>query len=470
MPKKSQATWGGRFESGPSDLMQRFSESVSFDNRLAGYDIACSLAHAAMLKKVGLLEDEAYEKITHGLKALEEEIASGNFKWDPALEDVHMNIEQALVRRVPEATRLHTGRSRNDQVATDMRLYFKDAIAGLCGRLTGLLKSFQEMALRALEERIVIPGYTHLQRAQPVPLAHHLHACLEMFYRDFNRFKNLEDEVNHCPLGSGALGGSTLPLDREYVADLLGFTDADNHPQVTRNSMDAVADRDLFLGFADAAVTCALHLSRVAEDFILWNSAEFNFVELPDAYTTGSSLMPQKKNPDALELIRGKAGRILGNQHMIQVMVKGLPMTYNRDFQEDKPPVFDIEQQLGDCLLVLGEMLPGVGFRKAVTDRAVEDPMLLATDLVDFLVEKGIPFREAHHGVGHLVHIAENLEIPITSLDSSHLRGLEIKLPEDWKGVFSLERALAKRSGTGMPGWEPVTHENKRWSQLLSNL
>ncbi len=447
--------------------MEQFSESVSFDRRLAPYDIRCSLAHASMLKEVGLLSAGDHAKIRKGLEALGADIEAGRFTWDPRLEDVHMNIERALTERVPEAARLHTGRSRNDQVATDMRLYFKEAAALQQGLLDGVLRALLELSRESVEAGIVIPGYTHLQRAQPVPAAHHLAAYIEMFERDRVRFGDVLGRANACPLGSGALAGSTLPLDRERVAVELGFVDRRGRALVTRNSMDAVADRDLYLDFAHAASTCALHLSRVAEDLILWNTAEFQFVELPEAFTTGSSLMPQKKNPDALELIRGKAGRILGQFHALQIMIKGLPLTYNRDLQEDKPAVFDLDEQCALCLRVLSAMLKGARFRKDRTDAAVADPLLLATDLADFLVEAGVPFREAHHQVGALVRLSEECEVPLPELGSEQLDALEFSLPEGWRTVFSIDRALKKRAGPGMPGWKPVKAELRRWERLL---
>lgn len=470
MPSKSQATWGGRFSSGPSELMQRFSESVSFDQRLAVYDIACSRAHAEMLKETGLINTGDFKRIAAGLRELEKEVLRGDFAWDPQLEDVHMNLEQALTRRVPAAARLHTGRSRNDQVATDMRLYFRDVAASMQQLLLLVMESWWDLARRALKEKLVIPGYTHLQRAQPVPVAHHLHAYVEMFWRDFERFGILREAANVCPLGSGALAGSTLPLDREFVAKALGFVDRQGKPRVTRNSMDAVADRDLFLDFAHAASTCSLHMSRVAEDLILWSSSEFGFVALPDSFTTGSSLMPQKKNPDALELIRGKTGRILGHQYALQVMVKGLPLTYNRDLQEDKPPVFDAEVQLRDCLQILAEMAPGIEFRQNRMTAAVCDPLLLATDLADFLVEQGMPFREAHHLVGALVKVAEKSGKPLPELETKELEIAGVQMPGGWREVFSLERSMDRRRGIGMGGWEPVRQESARWKRRFSRI
>ena len=339
MAKQAQATWGGRFSAGPAGLMLRFSESVSFDHRLAPFDVAGSKAHSAMLAKVGLISRKERDAIHRGLDGILREVKAGKFKWQTQLEDVHMNIEQALTQRVPAAAKLHTARSRNDQVATDMRLYLKAA----CAEISAALVAAQRAILKIAEKNgaVLIPGYTHLQRAQPVFLAHHLFAYLEMLQRDAERFATVADHANWSPLGSGAIAGTTLRIDREFAAEALGFVDAAGRARVTQNSMDAVSDRDLYIEFASACALTGVHFSRMAEDLILWASQEFKFIELPDAFCTGSSLMPQKKNPDSLELLRGKAARLQGNLHTLLVLVKGLPLTYNRDLQEDKPPVFD---------------------------------------------------------------------------------------------------------------------------------
>ena len=323
MPKASQATWGGRFTAVPADLMLQFSESVSFDRRLAPFDIAGSKAHSAMLAEVGLITAKECAAIHGGLDAILAEIATGTFTWNTQLEDVHMNIEHALTQRVPAAAKLHTARSRNDQIATDMRLWFKFA----CGVLREKIANAERvlLAAAAANRDLLIPGYTHLQRAQPVYLAHHLFAWLEMLDRDRARFAEVADHANWCPLGAGALAGTTLPIDRELTATLLGFTDAKGRPQVTQNSMDTVADRDGFIEFATACALLGVHLSRIAEDLILWSSAEFKFVELSDAFSTGSSLMPQKKNPDIAELTRGKSARVIGNLVSLLTLLKGLP-------------------------------------------------------------------------------------------------------------------------------------------------
>lgn len=454
MNESAQATWGGRFQSGPSERMARFSESVSFDARLASYDICTSMGHSAMLAKVGLITEEECVAIHNGLREIAGEVADGRFSWDVSLEDVHMNIEQALTAKVPAAAKLHTGRSRNDQIATDVRLFFKAACCEIDGALRGVLRGLRHRARADLG--VLVPGYTHLQRAQPVEVAHQWLCYGEMFLRDLRRMERLADDANWSPLGSGALAGSTLPLDREYAAVQLGFVDHEGHPRVTRNSLDAVSDRDLHIEFVNHCALIGIHLSRVAEDLILWNSAEFGFIRLPDAYTTGSSLMPQKKNPDALELIRGKSARLIGAQTTLAALVKAQPLSYNRDLQEDKPPVFDAFEQTRSCLEILADLLPGIEMIPARCAEAVSDPLLLATDLADYLVEKGVPFRDAHHQVGALVALAEKLATPIDQLPEERAREICPQLGPDWRNVFELHRAMARRSGIGMPGTDTV--------------
>jgi argininosuccinate lyase len=465
MAKSSQPTWGGRFEAGPADLMLRFSESVSIDRRLAPFDIAGSKAHAAMLAHAGLLTGGERDAIADGLDAILAEIDRGAFVWDPKLEDVHMNLEQALTRRVPAAAKLHMARSRNDQVATDMRLFFKHACGVLRAKLHGA--EFAVLAAAEANRAVIIPGYTHLQRAQPVPLAHHFFAWLEMLERDRARLADVAGHANWCPLGSGALAGTTLPIDREFTAKLLGFTDKAGRPQVTQNSMDAVADRDVFIEFSAACALAGIHFSRIAEDLILWSSAEFGFVELPDTFCTGSSLMPQKKNADACELLRGKAARLQGGLHTLLALTKGLPLTYNRDLQEDKIPVFDAFDQTALCADVLAGVLGGLKVNPKRCAAAAADPVLLATDLADYLVLRGVPFREAHHAVGLVVALAEKQSVPLNGLTSRQVRQVHAGFGPDWSEVFDLPRALAKRRGTGMPGPGQVAGQFKRWKKIL---
>jgi argininosuccinate lyase len=471
--------------------MAAFSESVSFDKELAPFDIQGSKAHAGMLAHVGIISIAERDAILAGLDAILARIEAGSFEWREADEDVHMNIERALTQAVPAAARLHTARSRNDQVALDMRLYLRDACLKMREDLAALIRSL--VALADKNKDVLIPGYTHLQRAQPVSVAHHLLAYVEMFARDRARFAEVYEEANVCPLGSGAIAGSTLPIDREFVARALGFTDAFGEPRLTPNSMDAVADRDAAMDFAHACALCGVHMSRVAEDMILWNSSEFGFITLPDPYTTGSSLMPQKKNPDCMELVRGKSARIQGNLHTLYALVKGLPLTYNRDLQEDKPPVFDSMRQTSACVKILAAAL---GHEKTRMNRekcasAVADPLLLATDLADHLVSGQVPFRKAHHFVGSLVALAEDRKTPIDKLaaediawlvslakgktfpldmfEPSDAEALEKVMSGNWRGVFDLGRALKAREKPGMPGPEQVAERIAFWKAELAD-
>jgi argininosuccinate lyase len=466
MAKQAQATWGGRFSAGPAGLMLRFSESVSFDHRLAPFDIAGSKAHSAMLARVGLISRKERDAIHRGLDGILREVRAGKFKWQTQLEDVHMNIEQALTKRVPAAAKLHTARSRNDQVATDMRLYLKAACAEIGAGLIAAQRAILKVAQK--NEAVLIPGYTHLQRAQPVFLAHHHFAYLEMLQRDVERFATVADHANWCPLGSGAIAGTTLPINRECTAELLGFVDAAGRPRVTQNSMDAVSDRDLYIEFATACALTGVHFSRMAEDLILWASQEFKFIELPDAFCTGSSLMPQKKNPDSLELLRGKAARLQGNLHTLLVLVKGLPLTYNRDLQEDKPPVFDSHDQTVLCLQVLAGTVAGLSVHKKKCASAVADPALLATDLADYLVRKHVAFRDAHHAIGAVVKLAEQKGVALNQLSLANVKQIHPAFGRDWVGSFDLAKAMARRTGTGMPGPAQLARQFARWEKLLS--
>ncbi len=463
--KQSQATWGGRFSQAPSELMLDFGESVSFDRALAEFDIAGSTAHAKMLSQTGIITKAEFAQIKAGLQTVLKQIRAGEFEWKKEFEDVHMNIEQALTKMVPAAAKLHTARSRNDQVATDMRLFFKFAANDMRARLKKLIAALLKLAQKNAE--IHVPGYTHMQRAQPVSVAHHILAWCEMFYRDIERFSFVFDGANVSPLGSGAIAGTTLPIDRALSAEYMGFTDEDGNPILTGNSMDAVADRDVFFEFAFACATLGVHFSRVAEDVIIWNTSEFAFVKLPDAFTTGSSLMPQKKNPDSFELMRGKSARMIGNLTALMTLVKGLPLTYNRDLQEDKPPVFDSFKQATLCLDVLTACARDIEFNAEKCAAAVADPLLLATDLADYFVSLGVPFRNAHHMVGELVALSEKTKTPINELSDADVLKICPKAKPDWRSVFNLRRAFAMRRGIGMPNPELTAQQIKNFLELV---
>lgn len=466
MNTNSPVSRSGRFAGGPAADVAQFTESISFDWRLWRHDILGSMAHAEMLYKIGVLSKKEMRAIVRGLDAIGKEIRVGKFKWNPALEDVHMNIEAELTRRVPAGAKLHTARSRNDQIALDIRLWLRDEIKSLLGEIADL-----QRALVVLGERnadVLIPGYTHLQRAQPVYLAHHLLAYVEMFERDCERLWDCHSRVNVCPLGSGAIAGSTLPLKRELVAKLLGFVDASGRPELTQNSMDAVSDRDFAVEFCAAGALLAVHISRLAEDLILWAGAEFNFIKIADAYTTGSSLMPQKKNPDVAELARGKTGRVIGNLVSLLTLLKGLPMTYNRDLQEDKERLFDTVDTVRATTRLMAAMLRNIKLNRSACDRAVGDPALLATDLADYLVRKGMPFRQAHHVVGAVVALAERTGKALNTLTLAELQSADKAFGRDALAVFDLTRAMAKRNIIGAPGTEEVAKQLAKWREQLS--
>ncbi len=464
--KRSQATWGGRFSQAPSELMLKFGESISFDYALAQFDIQGSTAHAKMLADVGIISKKECSQIVAGLQKILKQIQSGQFEWKEEFEDVHMNIEQALTKDVPAAAKLHTARSRNDQVATDMRLFFKSASSAVVEKIKAVISSL--LSLADENENVYIPGYTHLQRAQPVSVAHHILAWCEMLYRDIERFQFAFEGANVSPLGSGAIAGTTLPIDRCLSAKYMGFCDEHGTPVLTGNSMDAVADRDVFFEFAFACATMAVHFSRIAEDIIIWNSSEFSFVKLPDTFTTGSSLMPQKKNPDSFELLRGKSARVIGNLNTLMILAKGLPLTYNRDLQEDKPPIFDSFKQVCMCLDVLASCVPEIKFNKENCAKAVADPLLLATDLADYFVMCSVPFRNAHHMVGEIVAISEKTGVPINELADEVVFEICPNAKKDWRDVFNLNRAFEMRKGIGMPNPKLIKEQIKNFRSLLS--
>jgi argininosuccinate lyase len=415
---------------------------------------------------IGVLTKTECTAIIRGLDAIGKEIRIGKFKWKPELEDVHMNIEAELTKRVPAGAKLHTARSRNDQVALDVRLWLRDEITLLLGEIADLQRALVSLGEKNAD--VIIPGYTHLQRAQPVYLAHHLLAYVEMLERDCERLWDCHSRVNVCPLGSGAIAGSTLPLRRELVAKLLGFVNAGGQVQLTQNSMDAVSDRDFAVEFCAAAALLAVHVSRLAEDVILWAGAEFNFIKIADAYTTGSSLMPQKKNPDIAELARGKTGRVVGNLMSLLTLLKGLPMTYNRDLQEDKERLFDTADTVRATTRLMAAMLNNTKVNQAACAAAASDPALLATDLADYLVRKGMPFRQAHHVVGAVVALAEKSSKPLNQLTLTELQAIDKTFGRDALGVFNLKTAMAKRNLTGAPGTKEVAKQLARWREQLS--
>lgn len=464
-PSPGPVSRSGRFASGPGADVARFTESISFDWRLWRHDIQGSLAHAAMLQRIGVLTRAEAKAIRSGLVAIAKEIEAGKFTWKPELEDVHMNIEAELTKRVPAGAKLHTGRSRNDQVALDVRMWLRDEILEFARELRDLQRALVELG--GANAAVVIPGYTHLQRAQPVFFAHHLLAYVEMLDRDYGRLLDCFQRMNVCPLGSGALAGSTLPLDREFVAQELGFVDAKDQPLVSQNSMDAVSDRDFAIEFGALAAVFAMHLSRLAEDVILWASSEFNFIKIADAYTTGSSLMPQKKNPDIAELTRGKAARVYGNLVALLTLLKGLPMTYNRDLQEDKERLFDTVDTVRGCARLMAAMLRHTSVNAAACAAAASDSALLATDLADYLVRKGMPFRHAHHAVGAAVALAEKLGRPLGRLTAAELKSVNAAFGPDALGCFDLAAAMARRNLTGAPGTKEVARQLARWQAAL---
>ena len=463
--KRTVVSRSGRFAEGPAADVAQFTESISFDWRLWAHDIQGSKAHAAMLRKIGVLTAEEMRAITAGLDAIASEIKAGRFQWKPELEDVHMNIEAELTRRVPAGAKLHTGRSRNDQVATDMRLWLRDEIALLDVELATLQSALVGLGEREVD--VILPGYTHLQRAQPVYFAHHLLAYVEMFARDRERLAQAGERTNVSPLGSGALAGSTLELDRSMVACDLGFVDAAGRPRLSQNSMDAVSDRDFAIEFCSVAALIAVHLSRLAEDLVLWATSEFSFIRIADAYTTGSSLMPQKKNPDVAELLRGKSGRVIGNLVALLTLLKGLPMTYNRDLQEDKERLFDTADTVRVSVRLAAAMLQNLTVNRDHCLKAAADPGLLATDLTDYLVRKGLPFRQAHHVVGSLVRLAEQTTNKLDELTLEEMRTVSPEFDADALKLFDLEKAMQRRHLPGAPGTAQVRKQLERWRKQL---
>ncbi len=440
--KKSEKLWGGRFSETTAASVEAFTESISYDHRLYRHDIMGSKAHARMLAQQGLITEEERDAILGGLSEIQAEIEAGTFEFKPELEDIHMNIEQALTDRIGAAgAKLHTARSRNDQISLDLRLYLRDEAAGLDRLLRAVQRGFITLARTYLGS--VMPGYTHMQRAQPVLLSHHLLAYYEMFSRDRSRLKDCARRMNLSPLGAAAMAGTGLPIDRESVAEELHFDG------VTANSMDSSGDRDFALEFLFALNLIQLHLSRLAEELVLWSSKEFSFVGIGDRYCTGSSIMPQKKNPDIPELIRGKTGRVTGALVSLLMTIKGLPLTYNRDLQEDKEPVFDALDTVKAGLSITAELLHNTTFNTDRLQQATRGGFMTATDLADYLVKKNIPFRKAHGIVGGVVAHCQKRDIELTDLSLVELQKFSPTIEEDIFDVLSVEGSVNSRISTG---------------------
>ncbi|GAB4229023.1 MAG: argininosuccinate lyase [Deltaproteobacteria bacterium] len=447
MAKKK--AWGGRFEGGTDRFVEEFTASIPYDVLLYRHDIAGSVAHARMLGRQGILPKAEAERIVKALGEIRAEIESGKLSFDLSDEDIHMAVERRLIRKIgPVGGKLHTGRSRNDQVATDLRLYLRDEI----DEILRLLSEIDGTLVSRAEETfgVVLPGYTHLQRAQPILFSHYLLAYREMFARDADRFRDTRRRTNVCPLGSGALAGSGFPLDRESTARELGMEG------ICENSIDAVSDRDFAADYLYSCAVTMMHLSRIAEEMVYWSSSEFRFLSLPDALCTGSSIMPQKKNPDVAELVRGKTGRVYGNLLNLLTILKGLPLAYNRDLQEDKEPVFDSSRAVKDCLAGTNLLLRGMAVNEERMRAACDDGFLTATDLADYLARKGVPFRKAHGIAGRIVRHCEERGIRLKDLSLKELRGFSKAIAEDVRGAISLTNSVRRRRTRGGTGSDAV--------------
>lgn len=437
--------WGGRFTKETDKLVYNFNASISFDQKFYAQDIRGSIAHVTMLQKQGILTKEEKESIIEGLKGIQADVENGTLEITDEYEDIHSFVEANLIDRIGDAgKKLHTGRSRNDQVALDMRLYTRDEIEAL----DTLLKELLEVLLKLMKEHIetYMPGFTHLQKAQPVTLAHHLGAYFEMFKRDRLRMKDIRKRMNYCPLGAGALAGTTYPLDREYTAELLGFDGP------TLNSMDSVSDRDYLIEMLSAMSTVMMHLSRFCEEVIIWNSNEYQFVEIDDAYSTGSSIMPQKKNPDIAELVRGKTGRVYGALNALLTTMKGIPLAYNKDMQEDKEWAFDAMDTAKGCITLFAGMLKTMQFNKDRMEESAKHGFTNATDAADYLVNHGVPFRDAHGIVGKLVLTCIEKKIPLDALPLEEYKKISPVFEEDIYEAIDLKTCVNKRITIGAPG------------------
>ena len=454
--------WGGRFASGPAEIMEEINASIDFDRKLAAQDIAGSKAHVAMLAKQGIVEPSDAEAIAKGLDQVKGEIEAGDFPFSRALEDIHMNVESRLAAQIgAPAGRLHTARSRNDQVATDFKLWVRDTIDSLEIQVAGLQQALAERALASAD--MVMPGFTHLQSAQPVTFGHHLLAYVEMFARDRGRFSDARARLNECPLGAAALAGTSFPIDRFATAKALGFD------RPTANSLDSVADRDFALETLSAASICAVHLSRFAEELVLWTTAQFGFVRLSDAFSTGSSIMPQKRNPDAAELVRGKSGRVFGHLMGLLTVMKGLPLAYSKDMQEDKEGVFDALQTLSLCLAAATGMVRDLEPDAKRMRAAAGSGYSTATDLADWLVRAlKMPFREAHHVTGRIVGIASERGAPLEKLTLEEMRGVEPRITQEVFEVLGVARSVKSRTSYGGTAPANVRRQANAWLKKLA--
>jgi argininosuccinate lyase len=463
--KKSEA-WSALFSEPMSDLVKRYTSSVFFDKRMWQADIAGSLAHAGMLAAQGIISQADLASIQKGMAQITTEIESGAFEWKLDLEDVHLNIEARLTQLVGDAgKRLHTGRSRNDQVATDVRLWLRAEIDVIGGLLTGLQKALVDIADQNVE--VILPGFTHLQVAQPVSFGHHMLAYVEMFARDAERLADVRRRVNRLPLGAAALAGTSYPLDREAVARALGMVDDKGDPCVCQNSLDAVSDRDFAIEFTAAASLCMVHISRFSEELILWMSQNFGFIQIADRFTTGSSIMPQKKNPDVPELARGKTGRVVGHLMGLITLMKGQPLAYNKDNQEDKEPLFDTVDTLKDTLRIFAEMVGGITVKPQAMEQAALRGYATATDLADYLVKKGLPFRDAHETVAHAVKAAISHNVDLSELPLSVLQEFNPAIEKDVYEALSLRGSLNARNTLGGTAPAQVRAQIARHRQRL---
>jgi argininosuccinate lyase len=461
MSDQTNSSWGGRFSEPTDAFVARYTASVDFDQRLYAHDIQGSIAHAKMLTKVGVLTQAECDDILRGLEEVRIEIERGDFNWSIELEDVHMNIEAALTAKIGiTGKKLHTGRSRNDQVATDIRLYLRDEIDNICAGLTRLQEGL--IGLAAAHSDTIMPGFTHLQTAQPVTFGHHILAWNEMLERDYERLLDVRKRLNHLPLGAAALAGTTYPIDRHYTAELLGFT------APTENSLDSVSDRDFAIEFTAAGAIIMMHMSRFSEELVLWASAQFQFIHLPDRFCTGSSIMPQKKNPDVPELVRGKSGRVYGHLMSLLTLMKSQPLAYNKDNQEDKEPLFDTIDTLRDSIRAFGDMAPHLVPNKPSMYEAARRGFSTATDLADYVVVKGIPFRDAHEIVGKAVAYGIETGKDLSEMSLEELQKFSDQITADVFDVLTLEGSVAARDHIGGTAPKQVIAAAKRASERLA--